>query len=114
MEHVGTHRTVANFKHWCVEIYADCPTHGRQRWVVEKEMRDAHAAAGDQYFINHCVVMWCGYYATYLCKERYRSMNRSTTLDTVYNIVMGWRENGYNWLNDNCATFANEMSNALP
>jgi hypothetical protein len=114
MEHVGTHRIVFNFKHWCVEIYVDCPIHGRQRWVVEKEMYSAHAAADHQYFINNCVVMWCGYYATYLCKERYRPMNSMATLDTVYNIAMGWRANGYNLANDNCATFANQMSSALP
>jgi hypothetical protein len=27
---------------------------------------------------------------------------------------MGWRANGYNLANDNCATFANQMSSALP
>lgn len=114
MEHIGTHRISFNFKHWCVEITVDCPEHGRQIWIVEKELRSAHAAADHQYFINHCVVMWCGRYATYLCKEQSRLMKPSATLDSVYDIVMGWTENGYNWANDNCATFANQMSSALP
>jgi hypothetical protein len=114
MEHVGTHTVTFNFKHWCVEIIVDCSKHGQQRWIVEKERSSAHAAANHQYFINNCVAIWCGYYATYLYREQYRRMNSSATLDTVYNIVMKWTENGYNWANDNCATFANQMSNVLP
>ena len=112
-EHCGVENVAFAFKHWCVYIYVNCEEHGNQRWTVEKELSSCHPAKDHQCFWNHCIVFWCGYYDSYLCKENGRSVG-NVPLIRAYNIAMKWNGNGYNWMNDNCATFANEIDRALP
>ena len=58
-------------------------------------------------FWNNCVVMWCGHYDSFLCTENGRRINNQP-LNVAYNVAISWSENEYNWMNNNCATFANE------
>ena len=100
------------FKHWCVYIYVKCEEHGVQRWTVEKELSSCDPAKRQHYFSNHCIVFWCGYYDSDLCKENSRCV-RNEPLIRAYDIAMKWKKNGYNLIIDNCGTFANEIDKAL-
>ncbi|CAF1343188.1 unnamed protein product [Adineta ricciae] len=113
LEHKGIHRVAFNFKHWCVYLYVQCEIHGQQRWTVEKEFKKDHAAQDNQCFWNNCVVMWCGHYDSFLCTEKARCISNQP-LNVAYNVAITWSSNGYNWMNDNCATFANDYDRRLP
>ncbi|CAF1215727.1 unnamed protein product [Adineta ricciae] len=102
-----------NFKHWCVYLYVECEKHERQRWTVEKEFKKDYAAQYHQCFWNNCVVMWCGHYDSFLCTERARRISNQP-LNVAYNMAITWSSNGYNLMNDNCATFANDYDRRLP
>ena len=113
LEHKGVHCVFFGFKHWCVYLYTICEEHGDQRWTVEKQDEIGKPEADYQCFWNRHVVMWCGYYASYVDVEKQRRIS-SRPLISAYNVAMKWKNNGYDLLDDNCATFANEFDDKLP
>jgi hypothetical protein len=104
----ATHYVAFGFKHWLNEIDVYCEDHGYQCWTVEKERAKTTPNSSSQIYKNHCIVMWCGYYATYMIEER-RQIIHANTLHKIVDYITNIKENGYMLMHDNCATFSNDI-----